>query len=238
VYLGPTEIHRTTAGAVSCTRYYNYNGRPIATRTDPGSLTWQAVDNHGTAELTINPSTKAIASRLRTDPFGNPRNTNPWPGSHGFVNGTTDPTSLTHRGAREYDPKQADSSPPTPSSSQPVHNRSVATPRPEPTPRPTSIPAEPVYALTSEAPASRIRRIQRAPTEGSLQAEVRIPIPVTTSAGSTIQASRRPQVAQPPVRARSRACLHLQIAHMVRDPAFRSAEMTTWRAKLSFESST
>jgi len=41
---------------------------------------------------------------LRTDPFGNPRNSTPWPSSKGFVGGTTDPTGLTHLGAREYDP--------------------------------------------------------------------------------------------------------------------------------------
>jgi len=105
LYLGPTEIHRTTAGAVTCTRYYSYNGGVIAVRTDPGTLTWQAVDNHGTAELSVNATTKAIASRLRSDPFGNPRNTNPWPGTKGFVNGTIDPTGLTHLGAREYDPQ-------------------------------------------------------------------------------------------------------------------------------------
>jgi RHS repeat-associated protein len=104
VYLGPTEIHRTTAGTVTCTRYYSYNGGVIAVRTDPGTLNWQAVDNHGTAELTVNATTKTIASRLRTDPFGNPRNANAWPGTKGFVNGTTDPTGLTHLGAREYDP--------------------------------------------------------------------------------------------------------------------------------------
>jgi RHS repeat-associated protein len=104
VYIGPTEIHRTTSGTVTCTRYYSYNGKTIAVRTDPGNLNWQAVDNHGTAELTINATTKAVASRLRTDPFGNPRNTNPWPSTHGFVNGSTDPTGLTHLGAREYDP--------------------------------------------------------------------------------------------------------------------------------------
>ena len=38
-------------------------------------------------------------------PFGEPRGTPPaWANDKGFVGGTTDPTGLTHLGAREYDP--------------------------------------------------------------------------------------------------------------------------------------
>jgi RHS repeat-associated protein len=103
VYLGAIEIHRTTAGAVDCTRYYTYNGKQIATLKNPGSLTWQAGDLHGTTELSIDASTGST-TRLYTDPFGNPRDTTTWPSSKGFVGGTTDPTGLTHLGAREYDP--------------------------------------------------------------------------------------------------------------------------------------
>jgi RHS repeat-associated protein len=103
IYLGHTEIRRTSAGAVTATRFYNYAGRLTATRTSTGSLSWQSVDNHGTPELNIDANTLA-PTRLRTDPFGNPRNTTVWPSSKGFVGGTTDPTGLTHLGAREYDP--------------------------------------------------------------------------------------------------------------------------------------
>lgn len=42
----------------------------------------------------------------RSMPFGERRGAQPtgWPGEKGFVGGTTDPTGLTHLGAREYDP--------------------------------------------------------------------------------------------------------------------------------------
>jgi len=104
VYLGHTEIRRTTAtGAVTATRFYSYAGRQIATRTSPTALSWQAVDLRGTPELSIDAATAAL-TRLRTDPFGNPRNATAWPSSKGFTGGTTDPTGLTHLGAREYDP--------------------------------------------------------------------------------------------------------------------------------------
>ncbi|GAA4907152.1 hypothetical protein GCM10023223_25520 [Stackebrandtia albiflava] len=39
------------------------------------------------------------------DPFGNRRGgTVACPGERGFVGGTSDPTGVTHLGAREYDP--------------------------------------------------------------------------------------------------------------------------------------
>src|SRR5206468_3550927 len=64
----------------------------------------QASDHHGTAELAIK-ATDLSLTRRKTDPFGNPRGTQPaWPTTHGFVNGTIDPTGLTHLGAREYEP--------------------------------------------------------------------------------------------------------------------------------------
>jgi RHS repeat-associated protein len=73
-------------------------------RTNPGTLAWLASDSHGTGELAIDAGTLA-ATRRKTDPFGNPRGTPPaWPTTHGYVNGPTDPTGLTHLGAREYDP--------------------------------------------------------------------------------------------------------------------------------------
>jgi RHS repeat-associated protein len=103
LYLGNTEIHRSTTGTVSATRFYVHAGRHVAVRTDSGALAWQATDNHGTTELSVNASTLAL-TRLRTDPFGNKRDSTAWPSSKGFVSGTTDPTGLTHLGAREYDP--------------------------------------------------------------------------------------------------------------------------------------
>jgi RHS repeat-associated protein len=100
LYLAGTEVHRDTGGAISCTRFYG----SAAVRTNPGGLIWLASDNHGTGELGIDAGTLAV-TRRKTDPFGNPRGTPPaWPTTHGFVNGPTDPTGLTHLGAREYDP--------------------------------------------------------------------------------------------------------------------------------------
>jgi RHS repeat-associated protein len=100
LYLGGTEVHRDSAGAISCTRFYG----STAVRTNPGGLTWLAADHHGTGQLAIN-SSDLTSTRRKTDPFGNPRGTQPtWPTTHGFVNGVTDPTGLTHLGAREYDP--------------------------------------------------------------------------------------------------------------------------------------
>ncbi|NJC69862.1 hypothetical protein HC031_09040 [Planosporangium thailandense] len=100
LYLGGTEVHRDKTGAVSATRYYD----TVAVRTDPGNLTWLAADSHGTGELAINSSDLTV-TRRKTDPFGNPRGSqSTWPTTHGFINGVTDPTGLTHLGAREYDP--------------------------------------------------------------------------------------------------------------------------------------
>ncbi|WP_426633817.1 ricin-type beta-trefoil lectin domain protein [Planosporangium sp. 12N6] len=100
LYLAGTEVRRDAAGAISATRFYG----STAVRTNPGGLTWLAADHHGTTQLAIN-SSDLSTTRRKTDPFGNPRGTQPtWPTTHGFVNGVTDPTGLTHLGAREYDP--------------------------------------------------------------------------------------------------------------------------------------
>jgi RHS repeat-associated protein len=104
LYLPGTEIRLTTAtNQVTATRYYTFAGQPLAQRTATG-LTWLAADNHGTSQLAINATNQTYLQR-RQDPYGNPRGTNPtWPNPHGFVGGVTDPTGLTHLGAREYDP--------------------------------------------------------------------------------------------------------------------------------------
>ncbi|PWR13637.1 hypothetical protein DKT69_20140 [Micromonospora sicca] len=104
---GGTEVRYTTSGATKkATRYYNHAGQTIAIRTAT-SLSWIASDHHGTAELTINATTLAVAKRHML-PYGEPRGATigTWaPGmDKGFVGGTQDPTGLTHLGAREYDP--------------------------------------------------------------------------------------------------------------------------------------
>jgi RHS repeat-associated protein len=99
LYLGQTEL-RAASGTVTATRFYG-NG---AVRTSTGGLAWQVGDHHGTAQLTIT-ATALSVTRRKFDPFGNPRGTqSTWPTTRGYVNGTTDPTGLTHLGAREYDP--------------------------------------------------------------------------------------------------------------------------------------
>ncbi len=96
------EVHVDTAGVKSSTRYYTFAGLTFAMRTTAG-VSFLASDPHGTSTQTVAASNAAVATR-RLDPFGNPRGAQPtWPGNHGFVNGPTDPTGLTHLGAREYD---------------------------------------------------------------------------------------------------------------------------------------
>jgi RHS repeat-associated protein len=61
-------------------------------------------DQQGTATTAVAALTLAI-SRRKQLPFGQLRSTTgTFPGGQGFVGGTTDPTGLTHLGAREYDP--------------------------------------------------------------------------------------------------------------------------------------
>jgi RHS repeat-associated protein len=96
--LGHSELRRTTTGAVTATRYYG-----DAVRTTDAGLTWITTDHHGTGQLAIDATTLATVRR-RTTPFGEPRGATPiWPDRKGFVGGTTDPTGLTHLGARHYD---------------------------------------------------------------------------------------------------------------------------------------
>ncbi|WP_405009075.1 polymorphic toxin-type HINT domain-containing protein [Kitasatospora sp. NBC_01539] len=105
LYLGGTELKLTKGMAKpAATRYYPL-GAATAVRTDDNTLTFQTGDHHGTAELNINATTGAVDQR-RTTPFGSTRGTPPtgWAGAHGFLGGTTEPTGLTHLGARDYDP--------------------------------------------------------------------------------------------------------------------------------------
>jgi RHS repeat-associated protein len=93
-----------SGGAAVGTRYYQHEGVAIAVRK-AGSLTWIVGDHHNTAETQITDNNQTV-TRRRTLPFGETRGANPtgWTGDRGFVNGTEDPTGLTHLGAREYDP--------------------------------------------------------------------------------------------------------------------------------------
>ncbi|MFF5922581.1 polymorphic toxin-type HINT domain-containing protein, partial [Streptomyces flavochromogenes] len=99
---GGNELHKDKAGKVTGTRYYGggamYKG---------GKLTFLLADHHGTGSTQISNDAGQAITRRKTTLFGGPRGTQPtnWIGDKGFVGGTKDPdTSLTHLGAREYDP--------------------------------------------------------------------------------------------------------------------------------------
>jgi RHS repeat-associated protein len=104
LYLPGQEVRWDAAtDTLACTRYYDYHGQTIASRTADG-LTWLASDYQGTAQVAITEQGQQVEMRRQT-PFGTPRGAAPgWPNSLGFVGGYDDPTGLTHLGAREYDP--------------------------------------------------------------------------------------------------------------------------------------
>jgi RHS repeat-associated protein len=93
-----------TTNTVYGTRYYSHGGMLVAVRTASG-IEFQSADPHGSAELSVNGSTQALAQR-RFGPFGQFRGspTGIWPTDKGFVGGTIDPSGLTNLGARQYDP--------------------------------------------------------------------------------------------------------------------------------------
>jgi RHS repeat-associated protein len=72
-----------------------------------GKLTFVLSDHHGTGTTQVTSDAAQSVTRRKTTIFGAPRGTQPaaWQGDKGFVGGTRDAdTSLTHLGAREYDP--------------------------------------------------------------------------------------------------------------------------------------
>ncbi|WP_404786855.1 RHS repeat-associated core domain-containing protein [Streptomyces pristinaespiralis] len=109
VYLPGMELHLPTgATKAEATRYYTYADQTVAVRTDDNNVSFLASDHHDTGQLAIDAVTGTVTTR-RSDPYGNPRGTQPeegaWPGDKGFVGGTIDEaTGLTNVGAREYDP--------------------------------------------------------------------------------------------------------------------------------------
>jgi RHS repeat-associated protein len=97
-------VDNTSTGAVTGTRYYTIGGVTVAARISSGQVSYLTGDQQGTDELAISASTLAVTRRYY-DPYGNPIGpaVSSWPGSEGFVGGTTDPdTGLVNLGAREY----------------------------------------------------------------------------------------------------------------------------------------
>ncbi|MEO3974993.1 RHS repeat-associated core domain-containing protein [Streptomyces sp. CAU 1734] len=108
VYLPGMELHQpANTTTVEATRYYAHAGQTVAVRTSATKVSFVSSDHHGTGDLAVDSTTGAVTKR-RFDPYGNSRDAGPaaaWPGTKGFVGGTMDEsTSLTHLGAREYDP--------------------------------------------------------------------------------------------------------------------------------------
>ncbi|MEU4113936.1 polymorphic toxin-type HINT domain-containing protein [Kitasatospora sp. NPDC028055] len=106
INLGGDElVYDTNANTVTGVRYYQIPGGITLIRQG-GKSTYQIADRHGTGTFAIDGTTLTEARRP-SDPFGNPRGTQPaaWAGDHGFVGGTKDDaTGLTNLGAREYQP--------------------------------------------------------------------------------------------------------------------------------------
>jgi len=105
VYLGHTEVHRSTSGTTTARRYYGQAGSVVAVRT-PSRLSWLVDDHQGTAAVAVADQAGQPVARRYQLPFGGARGAAPgwWDGDRGFVGGTTGPAGLVHLGAREYDP--------------------------------------------------------------------------------------------------------------------------------------
>ncbi|WP_231626379.1 RHS repeat domain-containing protein [Streptomyces apocyni] len=103
---GGNELKTTASGAKTATRYYTHGGETVAIRNSDG-FTFLFGDHQGTGMIAVAMGAVQTVTRRKQLPFGGPRSATGanWPGDRGFVGGTTDPTGLTHLGAREYDPQ-------------------------------------------------------------------------------------------------------------------------------------
>lgn len=102
----PGEELTATGTTINATRYYTHAGQIIAARTTPNATLWWLFPNpQGTTTARVNTSNQDIFLRYFT-PYGTPAGKVPWwPGTRGYVGGTTDAaTGLTNLGAREYNP--------------------------------------------------------------------------------------------------------------------------------------
>lgn len=107
LYLGHTEVTVAKGSATARgTRYVDAGGGHMVIFEDSGDISFSLADHHGTGQVSVDGYTMEVNHR-RTLPFGGDRGPAPayWPGTRGFVGGTTDTsTGLSHLGAREYDP--------------------------------------------------------------------------------------------------------------------------------------
>jgi RHS repeat-associated protein len=103
LYLGDQEIRRDNSSIVTGTRYYTFGDKLVGSR-NPNGLTWLYTDHQGTQHTAVNAGTQAVTVRRQT-PYGQSRGgSSTWSNQRGFVGGDTDPSGLTHIGARDYDP--------------------------------------------------------------------------------------------------------------------------------------
>ncbi|MFG3589488.1 RHS repeat domain-containing protein [Streptomyces sp. NPDC047990] len=102
---GNDELKIKPDGTKEGIRYYTHGGETVAVRTSSG-FSFLLPDQQGTAMAAVAMTTLAVTRRKQL-PFGQVRSETgeTIPGSRGFVGGTSDPTGLTHLGAREYDPE-------------------------------------------------------------------------------------------------------------------------------------
>jgi RHS repeat-associated protein len=111
LYAGATELHLTSSGTTWAQRHYAAGDLTVAVRSNQGGtnkLTYLAGDHHGTQSLAVDAGSTQAYSKRYTSPFGADRGTptgGAWPDDKGFLGKTADKnTSLTHIGARQYDP--------------------------------------------------------------------------------------------------------------------------------------
>lgn len=109
LYAGDTEVtYDKTSSATTAKRTYDTGLGILAVRhgDQPGDLTFQVADPHGTAHVSLDATTLAPVYRYEM-PYGEHRGQAPttWPNERGFLNKPTDDdTGLTSVGARDYDP--------------------------------------------------------------------------------------------------------------------------------------
>jgi RHS repeat-associated protein len=113
LYLPGEEITATSTAITSATRYYTGDDQVFALRTATSSksstLDWLLPDPQGTATTLITSGSTPAATHRYYTPYGvllgTVPSTSTWPGTRGYIGGTTGTTTgLTNLGAREYDP--------------------------------------------------------------------------------------------------------------------------------------
>ncbi|MGW0432029.1 RHS repeat-associated core domain-containing protein [Micromonospora sp. NPDC003197] len=154
VYLGHTEVRRSTSGSVTATRYYRQAGSVVAVRT-PARLSWLVEDHQGTPTVAVADQAGQPTARRYQLPFGATRGAAPgwWDGERGFVGGSAGPGGLIHLGAREYDPASGRflSADPVVDTDDPqqMHGYSYANANPVTMSDPDGLKATPVLSINS-----------------------------------------------------------------------------------------